>query len=142
MSGIEAAFFGTLGRDAERKVSASGKPYLPLNVRVGDQDGAQWVNAMAFDQNAIDMADRFIKGAKVYIEGRLSVTEWTGQDGKQRHGLSCMAWHCRLSQIGRQKSKPARHKPAPVKKDEAAQGARGQSNAFFSDEVPFAPEVR
>ena len=34
MSGIECAFFGTLGRDAESKVSKTGKPYLRLNVRV------------------------------------------------------------------------------------------------------------
>src|SRR5258706_2325347 len=37
---IEAAFFGTLGRDCERKVSASGKRYLRLSVRVGDGDCA------------------------------------------------------------------------------------------------------
>jgi single-stranded DNA-binding protein len=102
---IEAAFFGALGRDAESKVSGSGKPYLRLNVRVGDGDGAQWVSVMAFDQHAIDVADRLIKGARVYIEGRISLTEWVGQDGKQRHGLSVMSWHCRLAQIGRNRPK-------------------------------------
>jgi hypothetical protein len=84
MSGIEAAFFGALGRDAESKVSKAGKPYLRLNIRVGDGDGAQWVSAMVFDQSAIDAA-----------------SEWSGQDGVKRHGLSLMSWHCRLSQIGR-----------------------------------------
>jgi hypothetical protein len=41
---IEVALFGTLGRNAESKVSKSGKPYLRLNVRVGDGDSLQWVN--------------------------------------------------------------------------------------------------
>lgn len=45
MSGIEAAMFGALGRDAEAKTSKSGKNYLRLNIRVGDGDAAQWVNA-------------------------------------------------------------------------------------------------
>ena len=36
MSGIEAAMFGALGRDAEAKTSKTGKPYLRLNVRVGE----------------------------------------------------------------------------------------------------------
>jgi single-stranded DNA-binding protein len=103
MSGIEAAFFGALGRDAEAKTSKAGKAYLRLNVRVGDGDGAQWVSVMAFDQNAIDAADKMVKGARVYVEGSLSVTEWSAQDGVKRHGLSVMSWHCRLSQIGRNK---------------------------------------
>jgi single-stranded DNA-binding protein len=101
MSGIEAAFFGALGRDAEAKTSKTGKAYLRLNMRVGDGDGAQWVSVMAFDQNAIDAADKLLKGARVYVEGSLSVTEWSGQDGVKRHGLSVMSWHCRLAQIGR-----------------------------------------
>jgi hypothetical protein len=41
MSGIEAAFFGSLGRDAEAKTSKNGKPYLRMNVSVGDGDAAQ-----------------------------------------------------------------------------------------------------
>src|ERR1700738_1513574 len=103
MSGIEAAFLGTLGKNAESKVSASGKAYLRLNVRVGDGDSAQWVSVMAFDQDAIDAADKMTTGARVYVEGRLSINEWTGKDGAKRTGLSVMSWHCRLSQIGRNK---------------------------------------
>jgi single-stranded DNA-binding protein len=111
MSGIEAAFFGALGRDAEAKTSKAGKAYLRLNVRVGDGDTAQWVSVMAFDQNAIDAADKLLKGARVYVEGSLSVTEWSGQDGVKRHGLSVMSWRCHLAEIGRNRpkrdSKPA-----------------------------------
>jgi len=33
---IEAALFGTLGRDAEPKVSKSGKNYLRLNIAVSE----------------------------------------------------------------------------------------------------------
>src|SRR6266436_5072399 len=35
---IEAALFGMLGKDAETKTSAAGKPYLRLNIRTGDGD--------------------------------------------------------------------------------------------------------
>jgi single-stranded DNA-binding protein len=100
---IETAFFGTLGRDAEVKTSKGGKEYLRLNVRVGDGDAAQRVSAMVFDPDAIAAADKMVKGARVYVEGRLEVSEWTGQDGAKRHGLSVMSWHCRLSAIGRNK---------------------------------------
>jgi single-stranded DNA-binding protein len=60
---------------------------------------------MVFDAEAIAVAARLVRGARVYIEGKLSLDEWTGQDGAQRHGLSAVAWHCRLSQIGRNKPK-------------------------------------
>lgn len=103
MSAIEAAMFGVLGKNAESKTSGSGKSYLRLNLRVGDGDGAQWVNAMTFDPDAIAVADKMVKGARVYIEGRLSLDEWSGQDGAKRHGLSLMSGYCRLSQIGRNK---------------------------------------
>jgi single-stranded DNA-binding protein len=109
---IECACFGTLGRDAELKKSATGKTYLRLNVRVGDGPAAQWLSVMVFDQSAIDVAARMVKGARVYIEGSITSNEWIGQDGKLRHGLSVMSWHCRLSQIGRNKSpKPKPEKP-------------------------------
>ena len=60
---IECAAFGALGRDAERRTSKSGKPYLIMNVRVGNDDAAQWVSVLAFDPQAIEIADRFVKGA-------------------------------------------------------------------------------
>jgi single-stranded DNA-binding protein len=100
---IEAAMFGVLGKDAEAKTSESGKNYLRLNLRVGDGQGAQWVNATTFDPDAFATADKMVKGARVYIEGKLSLDEWTGHDGTKRHGLSLMSGHCRLSQIGRNK---------------------------------------
>ena len=33
--------FGTLGKDAETKTSAAGKPYLRLNIRTGDGDAGR-----------------------------------------------------------------------------------------------------
>ena len=102
---IECAMFGTLGQDAEQKVSKTGKPYLRFSMRVGDGDGAQWISVLAFDPDAIELADRFVKGARLYVEGRLSLSEWTNSDGVAKTGLSVMSFHTRLSAIGRNKPK-------------------------------------
>jgi single-stranded DNA-binding protein len=102
---IEVALFGVLGRDAESKVSKSGKAYLRLNIRSGDGDVAQWINAMIFGDDVPEFAPRLAKGARVYVEGSLKLDEWTAQDGTKRHGLSVMSWHCRLAEIGRNKPK-------------------------------------
>ncbi|MGA8699357.1 MAG: single-stranded DNA-binding protein [Xanthobacteraceae bacterium] len=111
---IEAALFGTLGRDAESKTSKAGKAYLRLNVAYESGDATQWVNVMAFDPRAIENAAGFVKGARCYVEGKLSLSEWTSQDGTTHHGLSLMSWHCRLSAIGRAKPKREKLKPADI----------------------------
>jgi single-stranded DNA-binding protein len=131
MSAIEAALFGTLGRDAESKTSKTGKPYLRLSVAVESGDATQWVSVMAFDPRAIESAAGFVKGSRVYVEGKLSLSEWTSPDGTTRQGLSLMSWHCRLSAIGR--AKPKREKP----KSAAPQSA--QSGAPFDDDVSSLP---
>jgi single-stranded DNA-binding protein len=131
---IEAAFFGTLGRDAEAKTSKAGKPYLRLNIRVGDGDALQWVNCTSFDSEAVAAAERLVKGAKVYVEGRLTLDEWTSNDGTQRHGLSVMSFHTRIAQIGRNK---------PPKRDDddastaPSQGAQRSHANDLNDAIPF-----
>src|SRR5262249_13396828 len=110
---IEAALFGTLGRDCERKTSKNGRQYLRLNIAVSEGDTTTWVSAMVFDERAIAVADALIKGARVYVEGKLSLNEWTTSDGEKRVGLNIMSWHCRLSQIGRAKVKSEKPKPTP-----------------------------
>ena len=110
---IEAALFGTLGKDAEARTSKNGKPYLRLNIAVSEGDATTWVSAMVFDERAIAVADALVKGARVYLEGRLSLNEWTTSDGVTRTGLSILSWHCRLAQIGRAKVKAEKPKPAP-----------------------------
>jgi single-stranded DNA-binding protein len=109
MSGIETAFFGVLAADAEQKVSKADRRYLRFRVRVGDGDSAQWVSVMCFGEKAIDVAEQMTKGARVYVEGRIEISKWAGQDGAQHHGLSCLSWHTRLAQIGRQKPKRERN---------------------------------
>jgi single-strand DNA-binding protein len=143
MSAIECAFFGALGRDAERKTSQSGKPCLRLNVRVGDDDAAQWISVLAFDECAlVEVADKLVKGARVYVEGRLSTNEWTGQDGEKRLGLSVLSWHCRLAAIGRNKAKRERETSVAGGYVSPRSAPAGRLPGELNDEIPFAPEVR
>jgi single-stranded DNA-binding protein len=125
---IESAMFGTLSRDAEVKTSKAGKEYMRLNLRVGDGDGAQFVNAMVFDSAAIETADKLTKGARVYVEGKLSIDEWTGKDSAKRHGISVMASHCRLSQIGRNR---------PRREASVAALYAPDGNADLNADLPF-----
>jgi single-stranded DNA-binding protein len=71
---------------------------------------------------AIEARDKMLKGARVYVEGKLSLNKWVSQDGVEKTGLSVMSWHTRLAQIGRNKRKndngTARHNThAPLHQD-------------------------
>lgn len=144
MSQIECALFGVLGRDAEPKISQSGKSYLRLSIRVGDGDSAQWVSVLAFDERALEVAEKLVAGARVYVEGKLNTSEWTGQDGEKRFGLSVMSWHCRLSQIGRQKVRRERSDATVAGGYASPRSAPAGrlSGAPFDDEIPFSAEWR
>jgi hypothetical protein len=95
--------------------------------------GAQWVSVLAFDPEAIEVADRLVQGARVYVEGKLELSEWTGSNGAKRQGLNVLSWHCRLPHIGRNKpkKKPSQD-PAPASKDGGS-----ATCGFHSDPVPF-----
>jgi single-stranded DNA-binding protein len=140
MATIETAFFCTLGRDAESKISKSGKQYLRLACRVGDGDAAQWVNTTVFDATALDRADQLVKGARVYCEGSIKLDQWQAADGTTRHGLSCLSWHCRLAAIGR--NKPPHGAVRERKPVAEPHGAATPANDFHDDAIPFAPEWR
>jgi|SRR5215467_8985337 len=131
---IEVAAIGTLGRDCEPKTSKSGKAYLRLNVAVETGAKTTWLSVTCFDPTAIENAAAYLKGSRIYCEGKLSLDEWTAQDGATRTGLSVMSWHCRLAQIGRAKAKLEKSKPGP---QSAPAGAPP-----FDDEITFAPEWR
>ena len=141
---IECAFFGSLARDAEVKTSKAGKQYLRGNVRVENGETALFINTMMFDPDAIQTADKMVKGARVYIEGKLSLDEWTAQDGAKKTGISVMSWHCRLAEIGRNKprsEKPRSEKPAPAAsgRERAARSdcAPAGGTADLNDDIPF-----
>ena len=45
-----------------------------------------------------------MKGTRVYLEGRLRLEQWTGQDGVLRSTLKLTAWAVQpMGQIGRQR---------------------------------------
>lgn len=119
--------FGTLGRNAETKVSKNGKQYLRLNLRTGDGDAAQWVGVMLFGDATQELAPKLVKGARLYVEGSIKLDEWTGQDGAQRTGLSCLSWYARLAEIG--DNKPRRNLDSAQKPS--------HRNDFHDDEISF-----
>lgn len=98
---------------------------------------------MVFGNDVPELAQRLVKGSKIYIEGTLKLDEWTAQDGTKRHGLSVMSWHTRLAEIGRNRPKrevtnttTSVSSPSGDARDRQAR-VRGTADARLDDEIPF-----
>ncbi len=108
MNGITAALTGRIGADAELRYTSAGKPMATFNVAVddtkrSDDDKAEWLRVTVWDALAEEMAGRLVKGAGVYLEGRLKMETWQDREGAQRSTLKLSAWTVQpLGQIGRQ----------------------------------------
>jgi single-stranded DNA-binding protein len=83
MIGIEAACVGTLTRETDHRISKNGTPFTLLNIQVGDSDSRQYVSAIVFGDVSLKVAN-LERSRYVYLEGKIELSEWTGQDGKTR----------------------------------------------------------
>jgi single-strand DNA-binding protein len=117
MTGIEACFTGRLGKDAElRMVKAGTMPMVSFSAAVeekvqSDDASATWVRVVVFNDLAEQMAERLVKGTRVYVEGRLTAELWQPDDGRQaRVNIQVIANVLQpIGQIGRQRLRPTRN---------------------------------
>lgn len=109
MKGIQCAFEGRLGRDAEIKTArASGKQFVAMSVIEGDDDDAQWINVVAWSESLTDIISHLKSGAEVYVEGKIKLRSWDSAEGV-RYGLSVSASLVQpLALIGRSRPKAPR----------------------------------
>lgn len=91
-SGIVCAFEGRVGKNAElRHVKSGTLPMLSFSVAVeGKTEGETlWARVALFGEAAEALTHRLIKGARVYVEGRLSLNLWTDTRHSTRRPRCC-----------------------------------------------------
>jgi single-strand DNA-binding protein len=136
VKGIQAAFTGKLGQDAELKTSKAGKPWLSFSVAIdaeGESDGTTWARIVVFGGLATERHPDLKKGAEVYVEGKLRLESWTGKDGRERTGLSVAA--AKVDVLGRIGFNPHQRKPKPEQPPVAQHEFEGQGRT--EQDLPF-----
>jgi single-strand DNA-binding protein len=124
---IDCAFLARIGQEPELKQSAAGKAWVRLSVAVGHGDDVQWVSCVAFGERATRICSSFHKDDKVYVEGALSLSEWTGRDGEKRTGLSVTTTRVEAPTIGRERSKRGRDDTASAVGNQRARNADAEA---------------
>ncbi len=137
MNGIVAACQGRLAKDLEPiRFTSSGTPFISFSLAVqddkrGEDTPTQWIRATAWNDVAEHLAERGLpKGTELYVEGRLTLGEWTAQSGERRSGLNLSCWTAQpIGQIGRrqprQQGEPSRRRDEPARTPAAAGGWAG-----------------
>ncbi len=91
---------GNLGRDPEKRYTQDGRPVTRFSVaattrrkgREGEwEDHTEWFNVTVFGRQAETLAERLMKGTRVYIEGRLESRQYETQNGGKGFSLDVIA---------------------------------------------------
>jgi len=96
----KAMIIGNLTREPEMRNTPSGQQVASFSVATNfvwnDQSGkknekVEFHNIIAWRRLAEICGQYLHKGSKVYVEGRLQTTDWTGQDGVKRYRTEIVA---------------------------------------------------
>lgn len=91
---------GNAGRDAELRYLANGTAQASFSLAVSRNqrgpDGewkseTDWFNVVAWKDLAERLPQTVAKGQQVYVEGRLSIRSWDGDDGKKHYRTEVVA---------------------------------------------------
>lgn len=85
---------GRLTRDPEIKVSASGSSYAKFAIAVDRRkkdDGADFINIIAFGKTSEFIEKYFRKGQRIGIAGRIQTGSYDGKDGKKVYTFDVIA---------------------------------------------------
>ena len=126
---------GNAGRDAELRYTATGRAVASFSMAVNRsyqvnnewQEETEWFNVSVWGQQAENVANRVRRGAKVFVEGRLSTREYTNQAGIARTSLDVNAFRV-LNLTGREEGEEGGYGSYPPAAQEGQQPqGRGQS---------------
>jgi single-strand DNA-binding protein len=100
MSFNKIIIVGNLGKDPELRKTPQGKSVCEISVATNErrknkagvyEDLPTWFRVTLWEKNA-ENASRYLKqGSPIYVEGRLSLEEWTDRDGAVRQTLEVRA---------------------------------------------------
>lgn len=124
---------GNLGNDPETKHTQGGMAVTTIRLATTsvrkDRDGnaherTEWHRVKFFGKLAEIAAEYLRKGSQVYVEGRISYSEHTGDDGQKRYYTDIIADEMQmLGGRGDGDRRPQQRQPAPA--DD------------FDDDIPF-----
>jgi len=152
MSFNKIILVGNLGRDPELRYTPQGVAVCDFSMATNErkrdksgeyQDVPTWFRITLWRNQAENAAKYLKKGNPVYIEGRLSLEEWTDRDGNTRQTLAVQATDMHFISGGRNDDYANEPSDTPqfAGPSSAASGGGGgggsRPQAPVDDDIPF-----
>ena len=149
MSGFlnKVQLIGNLGRDPEVRSMQNGGNIVTLSIATSEgwkdrQSGERrekttWHRVVIFNEGLGSIAEKYlVKGAKVYIEGKLTTNEYTDREGVKRYSteIHLTPYDGRLTFLD---NKREADEPRAPRRNAPSSG--GGTGADLDDDVPFGP---
>lgn len=142
----KAMIIGNLTRDPEMRNTPSGAQVASFSVATSlvwtDQSGQQqkkseFHNIVAWRKLAEICGQYLRKGSKVYVEGRLQTTEWTGQDNVKRYRTEIVLEN--MIMLDRQGTNGSSSSNNEFRNDISSEGPQdnGQEEEIRVENIPF-----
>jgi len=144
---------GNLGRDPEIRNTQSGKKIASFSVATSDtwkdretgerREKTEWHRVKIFSDGLADIADKYLKkGAKVYLEGELQTSKWTGNDGLERYTTEVVLQGFRgvMTMLDSRSDGSGGYdsaQPTSGADDTGGSALDGPSSGDLDDEIPF-----
>lgn len=109
---LQLSLIGTLGHDATEK-TINGKNYLAYSVAVTENKNTTWVDVMTRSDNG-NLKAYLKKGAKVYLQGNLSVSTYTNKAGAPVASITLWSRDLEIVKFVDTSSGDAAPSPAPA----------------------------
>ncbi len=125
---------GNLGSDPEMRFTPSGRPVTSFSVATNRRyttaegerkEETEWFTVVTWSKLAEQCNQFLTKGRLVYVEGRLRMHTWEGQDGQRRYRNEIVA--DRVSFLDRQAV-------APLPEEKVAEGGLDE---LEPEDIPF-----
>ena len=137
------SFTGTVGRDAEVRVTPSGQSVLNItvanNIGFGDRQQTLWVRVALWGKRAEGSLQNYLKkGQQVFVSGELSQREYQANDGTTRTSLELNANIIDL--VGKRNDQgqgQGQQQPQQQDYQQTSQPSNSPSSLDDFDDVPF-----
>ena len=128
MSFNKIAIVGYLGRDPELRYTSDGTPVCNFSVATTEkrkdksgevQDVTTWFQVALFGRQAENTKQYLAKGSHIWVEGSLSLNQWTDREGAPRVNLEVRGTDIKFLSSAGEKALPATA-GATIVEDDAA----------------------
>jgi single-strand DNA-binding protein len=112
---------GRAGADAEKRYTEKGTAVASVNVATdvgwGDNKSTQWFKVTLWGKLAENVSEYITKGKQIFVQGELTASEWTTNEGQQRTTLEVNADTIKLLGSQQERTETAVVSGTPVEID-------------------------